>query len=134
MALIDSLYPRILAMRDALTGIRAGDTYQTDLGARVELAPPAEESPPAQIYLDREIRAESDADRVSLELSWVALIPGAPGAQLAAALQAQAEMLHALRPVCGGTIARGAITTREVGSNYAVARVTVILTAAEPQE
>ena len=129
----DPIWPRIEAQAAALRAITGADPYQSAIGRRVELLPPTDEAPAAHIYLagPPEVASQAGGATVAVEVRWSALIGAPPCDQIAQALQAQAEMTHALRAGCNASVERGTITEWRPGTNYTVASVVARFTVHE---
>jgi hypothetical protein len=104
------------------------------LGRAVYWLPPTEQDPPPQIYLGNlDIEMSAGGDMMTASATWVALVVDEPSQVIEAALQAQAEMVRALRGLCGVRVTRAAPAARTTGSNTLIVPVTATITLAELQ-
>jgi hypothetical protein len=134
MAISDPIWPQLTLQHDALQTIVPGDIYTTSLGRSVHWLPPTEQDPPPQIYLSGlDIEMSANGDMMTASATWVALVVDEPSQVIEAALQAQAEMVRALRGLCGVRVTRAAPAARTTGSNTLIVPVTATITLAELQ-
>ena len=130
-------YTAIQAQTSALRTIAIAAGYQTDLGARVISSPyqPEGENPTPAIYRAGPIAMEAgrDEELYRMTVTWAALVTGAPDQLDSLALDAQSDLVRALRTVCDARqIRRLDIPAREPGSNTLVAAVAISTLIQEP--
>jgi hypothetical protein len=134
MAIADPIWPQLTLQHDALQTIVPGDIYTMSLGRAVYWLPPTEQDPPPQIYLGNlDIEMSAGGDMMTASATWIALVVDEPSQVIEAALQAQAEMVRALRGLCGVRVTRAAPAARTTGSNTLIVPVTATITLAELQ-
>lgn len=132
-----SAHTAILAQAAALGGIAISAGYYTNLGAAIMPSPqqPDGDDLTPAIFRSGDIAMEAARDEglYRMTITWAALVIGNPDQIDGLALEAQSDLVKALRTVCGSRqIARLSIPAREPGSNAAVAAVSITTTIQEP--
>ena len=132
---MDAVFAAIEVQADALRGIRRASGYQTDLGLAV-IYPhqPSGEAPAQCVFRAGPIGfANARPEIVRATATWAAIVIAEPGDIDERGLEAQSDLVRALRGGCpAATVERVDLPARDLGANSIVVAVNCTVGVPEP--